>query len=137
LGLNNIVLDLSAAYRHGFISGLRAEGAANEQPAPCGEERRRFEVWDPRCREDRVSKHATKSENMANLRRYSPSGLFIPAKTHPDVVVQAVAARDPAKASKYAQEHGIPDVKGSYQGKVPIKHQRKCNRWLKALGFTG
>lgn len=44
-----------------------------------------------------------------------PNGLFIPAKTHPDVVVQAVAARDQVKAKKYAQDHGIPDVKGSYQ----------------------
>ncbi|KAI0449060.1 NAD(P)-binding protein [Xylaria acuta] len=44
-----------------------------------------------------------------------PNGLFIPAKTHADIVVQSVAARDPAKASKYAQEHGIPNVKGSYQ----------------------
>ncbi|TVY48003.1 hypothetical protein LCER1_G008233 [Lachnellula cervina] len=47
--------------------------------------------------------------------KIGPSGLFIPAKTHPDVIVQAVAARDRAKANKYALEHGIPEVKGSYQ----------------------
>lgn len=66
----------------------------------------------------------------------SPNGLFIPAKTHPDVVVQAVAARDQVKAKKYAQDHGIPDVKGSYQGKVPHakpRCQRESHWWLKAL----
>ncbi|KAI1081405.1 NAD(P)-binding protein [Whalleya microplaca] len=44
-----------------------------------------------------------------------PRALLIPASTHPDVVVQVVAARDQAKARQYAQTHGIPGVKASYQ----------------------
>ncbi|KAH8671456.1 hypothetical protein BX600DRAFT_548430 [Xylariales sp. PMI_506] len=45
----------------------------------------------------------------------APNALINPAKTHPDVVVQVVAARDQAKAKEYARKHGIPDVKASYQ----------------------
>jgi hypothetical protein len=42
--------------------------------------------------------------------------LIIPAKTHPDVIVAAVAARDQKKAEAYAKKHGIPVVHKSYQG---------------------
>ncbi|KAL7624145.1 hypothetical protein AAE478_005702 [Parahypoxylon ruwenzoriense] len=45
----------------------------------------------------------------------APQALIIPAKSHPDVVVQTVAARDPKKAKAYAQKHGIPDVAETYQ----------------------
>ena len=41
---------------------------------------------------------------------------IIPAKTHPDVIVAAVAARDQNKAEAYAKKHGIPVVHKSYQG---------------------
>ncbi|KAI0394973.1 hypothetical protein F5Y17DRAFT_465961 [Xylariaceae sp. FL0594] len=44
-----------------------------------------------------------------------PAALIQPAKSHPDVVVHAVAARDPAKAEAYAQKHGIPTVAQTYQ----------------------
>lgn len=39
-----------------------------------------------------------------------------PAKTHPEVVIQAVAARDKRKAEEYARKHGIPQVSESYEG---------------------
>lgn len=39
-----------------------------------------------------------------------------PAISHPEVVVTAVAARDPAKAAAFAKKHNIPKVKESYQG---------------------
>lgn len=42
--------------------------------------------------------------------------LITPAKSHPEVIIQAVAARDRAKAEKYAKSNDIPEVKGSYQG---------------------
>jgi predicted dehydrogenase len=42
--------------------------------------------------------------------------LIIPAKSHPEVIVQAVAARDRSKAEAFAKSHGIPEVKDSYQG---------------------
>lgn len=45
-----------------------------------------------------------------------PLTLISPAKTHPDVVVQAVAARDRKRAEAFARKHGIPEVKDSYQG---------------------
>jgi predicted dehydrogenase len=48
--------------------------------------------------------------------------LTIPAKSHPEVIVQAVAARDRSKAEAFAKSHGIPEVKDSYQGQ-PIRNQ--------------
>ncbi len=52
----------------------------------------------------------------AELTTTSPLALITPAKSHPDVIIQAVAARDRAKAEKYAKSNDIPEVKGSYQG---------------------
>ena len=46
-----------------------------------------------------------------------PQALIKPARTHPDVVVHAVAARDQVKAEAYAKKHGIAVVKGTYQGR--------------------
>ena len=46
----------------------------------------------------------------------SPLSLVIPAKSHPEVIVQAVAARDRSKAEAFAKSHGIPEVKETYQG---------------------
>ena len=42
--------------------------------------------------------------------------LITPAKSHPEVVVQAVSARDRARAEEFAKKHGIPDVRDTYQG---------------------
>lgn len=41
--------------------------------------------------------------------------LINPARSHPEVVIQAVAARDPEKAAAFAAKHGIQDVKPDYQ----------------------
>lgn len=41
--------------------------------------------------------------------------LIIPAKLHPEVVIQAVAARDRKRAEEFAKKNGIPEVKDSYQ----------------------
>lgn len=46
-----------------------------------------------------------------------PLALLGPAKSHPEVIVQAVAARNREKAEKFAKANGIPEVKGSYQGR--------------------
>ncbi len=46
----------------------------------------------------------------------SPLALIGPAKSHPEVIIQAVAARDPQKAAAFAKANGIPEVKNSYQG---------------------
>lgn len=43
--------------------------------------------------------------------------LIIPAKSHPEVIVQAVAARNRKRAEEFAKKHGIPDVRDSYEGK--------------------
>jgi predicted dehydrogenase len=45
--------------------------------------------------------------------------LIWPAKTHPEVVILAVAARDKTKAENFAKKHGIPKAyseSGGYQG---------------------
>jgi predicted dehydrogenase len=39
-----------------------------------------------------------------------------PALNHPEVIVTAVASRDPTKGQKYATKHNIPTVYTSYQG---------------------
>lgn len=44
--------------------------------------------------------------------------LITPAKSHPEVIVQAVAARDRSRAEAFAKKHGIPEVKDSYQGEL-------------------
>lgn len=46
----------------------------------------------------------------------SPLALLGPAKSHPEVIVQAVAARNRQKAETYAKANAIPEVKNSYQG---------------------
>ncbi|MCJ1250023.1 hypothetical protein MMC30_007249 [Trapelia coarctata] len=45
----------------------------------------------------------------------APSAIIAPAKTHPDVIISAIAARDEGKARSYAKKHGIPVVHSSYQ----------------------
>ncbi|KAK1974516.1 hypothetical protein LZ30DRAFT_754661 [Colletotrichum cereale] len=45
----------------------------------------------------------------------APMALVTPARSHPEVVVQSVAARDRGKAAAFAAKHGIPDVKDSYE----------------------
>ena len=44
-----------------------------------------------------------------------PVGVIIPAKSHPEVIVAAIAARDETRAQAYAKLHGIPHVHASYQ----------------------
>ncbi|KAI1291547.1 putative oxidoreductase [Xylaria venustula] len=45
----------------------------------------------------------------------APVSLIIAAASHPDVVVQAVAARDRSRAEEFAKKHGIPEVRNTYQ----------------------
>ncbi|KAF2022167.1 NAD(P)-binding protein [Aaosphaeria arxii CBS 175.79] len=44
----------------------------------------------------------------------APFALIIPAHSHPEVIVAAVAARDPSRAEAYAKKHRIPTVHKSY-----------------------
>lgn len=46
----------------------------------------------------------------------SPMALIIPAISHSGVIIYAVAARDKARATAFAQKHNIPVVKDSYEG---------------------
>ncbi|KFX96783.1 hypothetical protein O988_05170 [Pseudogymnoascus sp. VKM F-3808] len=45
----------------------------------------------------------------------APLSLVIPAKSHSEVIVQAISARDYTRAAEFAKRHGIPDVRNSYQ----------------------
>ncbi|KAJ9481875.1 hypothetical protein VN97_g11582 [Penicillium thymicola] len=45
----------------------------------------------------------------------APLALITPALSHPEVIVQAIAARDHARASAFAKKHNIPDVRTSYE----------------------
>ncbi|GAC76971.1 dimeric dihydrodiol dehydrogenase [Moesziomyces antarcticus T-34] len=44
----------------------------------------------------------------------APPAVIIPARSHPDVIVSAVAARSKDKATAYAKKHGISHVFDSY-----------------------
>ncbi|KAK7455212.1 hypothetical protein VKT23_011087 [Stygiomarasmius scandens] len=46
----------------------------------------------------------------------APPALVIPAKTHPEVVVYAVAARDIKRAEAFAKKHGVPKFYGGSNG---------------------
>ncbi|KAL3432653.1 hypothetical protein BDV09DRAFT_124729 [Aspergillus tetrazonus] len=45
----------------------------------------------------------------------APLALITPAKSHPEVIVQAVSARDRKKAEEFAKAHSIPEVRDSYE----------------------
>ncbi|KAJ6023013.1 hypothetical protein N7499_008331 [Penicillium canescens] len=45
----------------------------------------------------------------------APPALISPAKSHGEVIVAAVAARDRSRAEAYAKKHGIPIVHSSYE----------------------
>ena len=47
--------------------------------------------------------------------RITPGALIKPARGVPDAEVVAVAARDPARAEKFARKHGIPKVHATYE----------------------
>lgn len=46
----------------------------------------------------------------------APHSIVAPVRTHADIVVHAVAARDPERARAFAAKHEIPVVKDTYQG---------------------
>ncbi|KAF2109165.1 oxidoreductase domain-containing protein [Lophiotrema nucula] len=48
----------------------------------------------------------------------APMGIIVPAKTHPEVIVAAVAARDRKKAEAYAKKHQIPIVHDNYDNLI-------------------
>lgn len=57
---------------------------------------------------------------MINTDLASPMALVIPGKSHPEVIVQAISARNRTRAEEFAKKHGIPDVRDSYQGTLTL-----------------
>ena len=55
------------------------------------------------------------SDSGRSARRITPPALIKPARLVEDVTVRAVAARDPERARKFADKHGIPTVHTSYE----------------------
>ncbi|KAH8896002.1 putative oxidoreductase [Thozetella sp. PMI_491] len=45
----------------------------------------------------------------------APISLIYPARSHPEVVVQAISARNRTRAEEFAKKHGIPEVRDTYQ----------------------
>lgn len=45
----------------------------------------------------------------------APPAIISAAKSHPDIIVSCVAARDKTRAQAYAKTHGIPHVFSNYQ----------------------
>jgi predicted dehydrogenase len=48
--------------------------------------------------------------------RIAPAALISPSKSHPEVEIYAVAARDEKKALGFGKKHGIPKVYGGNNG---------------------
>ena len=46
--------------------------------------------------------------------RIAPAALIRPARANPEVTVEAVASRDPARAARFAAKHAIPAVRQHY-----------------------
>ena len=63
----------------------------------------------------------------------SSIALLTPAKSHPEVAIQAVAARDRAKPEKFANSNNIPEAKGWYQGILESRRQRLTYTKLELL----
>ncbi|PCG94101.1 Hypothetical protein PENO1_080150 [Penicillium occitanis (nom. inval.)] len=47
--------------------------------------------------------------------KIAPMALIAPAKSHPEIIVQAVSARNRARAEEFAKKNGIPEVRDTYQ----------------------
>jgi predicted dehydrogenase len=75
--------------------------------------------------------------------RIAPTALVKPARDVTEVEVTAVAARDPARAAKFARKHGIPRVHTSYDALLadpdidavynPLPNGLHCEWTLRAL----
>ena len=50
--------------------------------------------------------------------KIAPSAVILPARSHPDVVISAVAARSKARAEAFAKKHGIPNVLDDYSSLI-------------------
>lgn len=48
--------------------------------------------------------------------KIAPFALISPAKSHPEVEVYAVAARDERRALDFGKKHGIPKIYGGHNG---------------------
>jgi predicted dehydrogenase len=55
-------------------------------------------------------------QSNVTLMIFRPQALITPAISHAEVIVAAVAARDPKKAEAFAKKHGIPIVHKTYDG---------------------
>ncbi|MAD81397.1 MAG: hypothetical protein CL912_00405 [Deltaproteobacteria bacterium] len=73
------------------------------------------------------------------LTRYRSNSFITPAKSHPGVIIAAVASRDLSRGKAYAKKFSIPNVHGSYQGQFNISKQtlfgpgNRSNQIAKAL----
>ncbi len=75
--------------------------------------------------------------------RIAPTALTRPAKQVPEARVLAVAARDPARARKFADKHDVPRVHASYDALLadpeidavynPLPNALHCEWTIKAL----
>ena len=72
---------------------------------------------------------------MLGAARIGAPGLIIPARSHPEVVVHAVAARDLARAQAYAKKHGIKKAYEGYQG-IDLPDCLFCVNAEEGGGFT-
>lgn len=49
-----------------------------------------------------------------------PDAVILPARSHPEVTIYCVAARDRNRADIYARKHNIPVVHDTYSGMLHV-----------------
>ena len=64
------------------------------------------------------AKRETVRIGILGAARIAPVGLVRPARSNPEVEVVSVAARDPARAARFAAQHGIGSVREDYDALV-------------------
>ncbi len=63
--------------------------------------------------------------------RIAPPAIINPARTHPEFIIAAVAARDQAKAEAFARKHGIEKVYSGatgYQGAFSLRYNPRLTQ---------
>jgi hypothetical protein len=105
-----------APRRHDCSFWPCAPQLADSEPSRGPKGRPAAEVWHSRRRRHCVCFQLLARAVPDNNNASRPQAIITPARTHPDVVIQAVAARSQSKAKAYAEKYSIPEVKATYQG---------------------
>ena len=79
-------------------------------------------LWNPWSGRYQVRAMLVRTSTDANeIETYSLMAFIIPARSHAEVIIAAVAARDKKRAEAHAKRYDIPIVHESYDGKLSFE----------------